>query len=259
MLEVDEHVLGHAFVERTEIRGTMPEGVLVEEVVEVPVDELPVETVVVGNEHRTTAADLGDPVGELLHNRLRIVEPERFFPCEAAHLERLGNPFVRDRFQLPVERPVEGWLDHNGPEADHRIVARYRAVCFYVHHDVGHVRILPQLLLSPMSQSLLDITPFLSSWPQVLRFRSAVYFHHGFFGSPAMNRTAEMNTSITQGSWRLPVVRHKIVIHRIRVSSPKVLWRGHADETQIRSNGRADVGELLQLGECRSAVTLHGT
>lgn len=31
-------------------------------------------------------------------------------------------------------------------------------------------------------------------------FRSDVYFHHGLAGSPAMNRTAAMNTSIMHGS-----------------------------------------------------------
>src|SRR5712671_3856227 len=40
------------------------------------------------------------------------------------------------------------------------------------------------------------------------RLRSGVYFHHGFFGAPAMNRTAAMNVSSKQGSWRWPVMRH---------------------------------------------------
>jgi hypothetical protein len=40
-------------------------------------------------------------------------------------------------------------------------------------------------------------------------FLSAVYFHHGFFGSPAMNRTAAMKVSSRYGSWRWPVMRHK--------------------------------------------------
>jgi hypothetical protein len=33
-----------------------------------------------------------------------------------------------------------------------------------------------------------------------VRFLPAVYFHQGFFGSPAMNRTAAMNVSSKQGS-----------------------------------------------------------
>ncbi len=40
------------------------------------------------------------------------------------------------------------------------------------------------------------------------RFRSAVYFHHGFFGAPSMYRTATMNVSSRHGSWRWPVMRH---------------------------------------------------
>ena len=34
----------------------------------------------------------------------------------------------------------------------------------------------------------------------ISRFRSAVYFHHGFFESPSINRTAAMNVSSTHGS-----------------------------------------------------------
>ena len=69
-----------------------------------------------------------------------IVELQRLLAGEAADLEGLGNPLVGDRLQPPVERPVEGRLDDDGPEADHRVVARDRAVGFDVHHDVGHSR-----------------------------------------------------------------------------------------------------------------------
>jgi hypothetical protein len=34
----------------------------------------------------------------------------------------------------------------------------------------------------------------------ISRLRSAVYFHHGFFGSPSMYRTAAMNVSSRHGS-----------------------------------------------------------
>ena len=46
VLEAGKRVFDHSFVERAEIRGTVPEGILAEEVVKVPVDELPVETVI---------------------------------------------------------------------------------------------------------------------------------------------------------------------------------------------------------------------
>ena len=35
-----------------------------------------------------------------------------------------------------------------------------------------------------------------------------MYFHHGLFGAPSMYRTAAMNVSSRQGSWRWPVIRH---------------------------------------------------
>jgi hypothetical protein len=40
-------------------------------------------------------------------------------------------------------------------------------------------------------------------------FRSAVYFHQGFFRSPSMNRTAAMNLSSRQGSCRWLVMLHR--------------------------------------------------
>ncbi len=39
-----------------------------------------------------------------------------------------------------------------------------------------------------------------SSRAAISRFRSAVYFHQGFFGDPSMKRTAAMNVSSVQGS-----------------------------------------------------------
>ena len=197
MLEVDEHVPNHALVERAEVGGTVAERVFAEEVVEVPVDELPVEAVVVGNEHGLTTADLGNPVGELLHHGLRVVELQRLFPRETAHLECLGNPLVGDRLQPSVERPVQGRFDHDGPEADHRIVARDRAVRFHVHHDVGHSCPHPPAFSFP-SRNPLDAFPL--DLAASFRFRSGVYFHHGLAGSPAMNRTAAMKVSSKHGS-----------------------------------------------------------
>ena len=50
VLEIGEHILDHALVERAEIGRLIAEGVFAEEVVEIPVDELPIEAVVVGDE-----------------------------------------------------------------------------------------------------------------------------------------------------------------------------------------------------------------
>ena len=56
MLEVCEGVLDDALLERSQVHGAVSEGVFREEVMEIPVDELPVEPVVVGDEHRPTLA-----------------------------------------------------------------------------------------------------------------------------------------------------------------------------------------------------------
>ena len=42
-------------------------------------------------------------------------------------------------------------------------------------------------------------------FPDTIALRSAVYSHQGLAGAPSMNLTAAMKTSMTQGSWRLPV------------------------------------------------------
>ena len=49
-----------------------------------------------------------------------------------------GIHLLGDRLQPAVERPVQGRLHDDGPEADHRIVAWDRAIGFDIDHDVGH-------------------------------------------------------------------------------------------------------------------------
>ena len=57
------------------------------------------------------------------------------------------------------------------------------------------------LIWSPIAHDFFD-SRFANSL-----FRSAVNFHHGFFGPPSMNRTAAMNVSSRHGSCRWPVIR----------------------------------------------------
>ena len=109
VFEVRECVLLHSFVERAEVGRTMAERVLAEEMVEVPVDELPIETVVVGDEDGRHRIDL-DPVVELLHHGLGIVELERLVAVNPLNCKASGKPAVGDRFELAVERLVRaGW------------------------------------------------------------------------------------------------------------------------------------------------------
>src|SRR5208282_2728412 len=118
-LEGGKHVLRHSLVERAEIMGTMPEGVLAEKMMKVPVDELPVKTVVVGDEHGAMhSIDLHDPVAELGHHGLGIVELERLVAAEPTDLQGLRQPAFGDRLELAVERLAERRLDDDGPKAN---------------------------------------------------------------------------------------------------------------------------------------------
>ena len=83
MLEVDEGVFLHTLIERTEICGTEAEGVGSHEMMEVPIDELPVETVIVGNEHKTVWAVCFQPIAKLYHDCLELVEIEALLSGES--------------------------------------------------------------------------------------------------------------------------------------------------------------------------------
>ena len=91
-----------------------------------------------------------------------------------------------------------------------------------------------------------------------VRFLSGVYSHHGLADSPSMNRTAAMKTSSTHGSWRTPVSRHRLLVHRVGVFSRQVLWRRHADQPQVFRDRGADVGDLVQIGNFGSWFGFHG-
>src|SRR5437763_14311236 len=138
VLEVLERVLDHSFVERPEIRARMSKRIAPQEVPEIPVDELPIEAVVVAHEERPATGFLRDPSVEVLHDLRRIGKGKALVSGESADRERFRYPFLRDRFQPRVEASLEARLDHDCPEAGHAVVTRYRAVRFHIHHDVGH-------------------------------------------------------------------------------------------------------------------------
>lgn len=78
MLEVDKCVLLQSLVERTEICRAEAKGIFAEEVVEVPVDKLPVEAVVIGN--NIIVATVGrEPLMKLFHHGLRIIKIQTLF------------------------------------------------------------------------------------------------------------------------------------------------------------------------------------
>ena len=77
VLKVHKHALFHSFVERAQIYRTESEWVASEKVVKIPVDELPIEAVVVGDEHRAADRVVGDPRLELPHDVARVREGQR--------------------------------------------------------------------------------------------------------------------------------------------------------------------------------------
>lgn len=138
VFEVRRGVLDDALVERSEVHGAVAEGVSFEEVMEVPVDELPIETVVVGDEDRMSLGNCRNPGLEFGHDRFRIVELQGLLARETADSEGFGDPFVRDGFETSVEGLVQRRFDDDGAEADHGIVAGDGAVGFDVDHNETH-------------------------------------------------------------------------------------------------------------------------
>ncbi len=85
VLEVGEGVLYESFVERSKIRRTVAKWILACKMVEIPIDELPIEAIVIRNEEGPSSAVNSDPPGECLHDGLRIVKLERFLAAESAY------------------------------------------------------------------------------------------------------------------------------------------------------------------------------
>jgi hypothetical protein len=138
VLEIDERVFLHALVEGAEVGRAEAEWVGADEVMEVPVDELPIETVVVGNEQHAAFAIRLEPLVKALHDRLGIVEPETLLSREIADGQGLRDKRVGNWFELALESAFESRFHNDRPEGDHRVIARNGAVRFDVDHDVGH-------------------------------------------------------------------------------------------------------------------------
>ena len=75
--------------------------------VEIPIDKLPIESVVIGNEKGPSVAVGIDPYGKPTHDRLRVVKPERFFACEPADSQGFGNPVIGNRSELAIKRLLQ--------------------------------------------------------------------------------------------------------------------------------------------------------
>ena len=68
VLEVLERILDHTFVERAEIRAGMPKRISAQVAPKIPVDELPIEAVVVADEERAASRMLREPTLEVFHD-----------------------------------------------------------------------------------------------------------------------------------------------------------------------------------------------
>jgi len=142
MFEVNESVSLQTFVQRSQVGGTKSKWVATDKVMEIPVYELPVETVVVRDKHETTLAIRFEPAAEVLHHDFWVVECHTFFTRETADGESIWNKAVGNRLELAVERPSQFWFDDDGAEANHGVVAGVGSVRFYVNHDVRHCEFL---------------------------------------------------------------------------------------------------------------------
>src|SRR5271157_2166670 len=116
----------------------MAERVASGEMPKVPVDELPIEAVVVAYEDCLPAGILLKPARKILHRRPWVVEAQCFLARETAHGERFRYPSVRYGLQLPMECVLKPILHQHSAKANHAVVARYGAVSLHVHHYICH-------------------------------------------------------------------------------------------------------------------------
>src|SRR5207344_3091214 len=105
-----------------------PERIFTGEVVEVPIDELPVEAVVVGDENERLLAKAFEPGCKSMHHLSRVVERRDLLAGEAADVERFGDPEPRDGPETCIKSSREPGLDRHRAEADHGVVSGDRAV-----------------------------------------------------------------------------------------------------------------------------------
>src|SRR4029077_19887618 len=138
VFEVLEGVLHQPLVEGAEIRAGVAERIAIREVPEIPVDELPIEPVVITDEEWTPLASLVHPHGEILHHLLGIVERHRLFARVTTHGQGLRNPSLRNGLKPPIEGLVEPLVHQHGTEADHAEISGYGPVGLYVDHKVAH-------------------------------------------------------------------------------------------------------------------------
>ena len=74
MLEIDKGVVLKPFVQRSQVCGTETKRIFADEVVKVPVDKLPIESIIVRNEQRSALAVLLEPIMKSLHDQFWFIK-----------------------------------------------------------------------------------------------------------------------------------------------------------------------------------------
>src|SRR5215217_3680896 len=150
-------------VEVADASRAVAEGVLPREPVKIEIDPLPVESRVVGPHHRPPA-ERSEPVHEVGNPFRRIgigfVDGAR----DAGYRQRFRDIILADRPRLEPERRLERGRAHDGPERDHGIQRRRRAVALDINDHVngaGHeATSLRVLIASPRQRSTHTLRPF---------------------------------------------------------------------------------------------------
>src|SRR5215831_3351247 len=138
VLEILEGVFDHSLVQRAEIRARMAEWVPTCEVPEVPINELPIEAVVVAHEHHATFRISLYPTREVFHHGFRIVKAESILARKPSDRESIRTPTLRNWFQPAIEGVLQPLPNEHSTKANHAVVPWDGAIGLHIHHYICH-------------------------------------------------------------------------------------------------------------------------
>jgi len=138
MLEVLEHIPHRALVEGSEVDRGKAKWIFAQEMVKVPIDELPVERDVVRDKNRATLGVLLQPCRKMFHHDFRFFKTQMLFAGEAADGQSLRDKAVRDRACPAVKGLVEKVVENHSTEAHHGKLCGNRPIRFNIDDNVVH-------------------------------------------------------------------------------------------------------------------------
>src|ERR1700757_3988675 len=100
----------------------MAEWIRARKMPEIPINELPIETIIVTDEERAAFGPFFHPSAKTVHYGAGVVKVERLFTCKAADGQRIGHPFIRDWLQASVKNVVKISRNKNSAKTDHAVV-----------------------------------------------------------------------------------------------------------------------------------------